>query len=364
MNRPSSLLGQYSFNSSNELTASATNSYTYDSNGNMWTKTSGTNTTSYTWDFENRLSSVTLPGGGTESFLYDPFGRRIRKSWPNAANNTTMVGNYLYDGANIVTELNASGAVVASYTQGAGIDEPLAMRRGGYISYYHADGLGSVTSLTNTNAQPVATYVYDSFGNTTATEGIFNPFRYTGREQDPETGLYYYRARYYDSSVGRFLSEDPIGFLGSGTNFYAYVSKNSTNFIDPDGLCGNSPNNGTAATPTRPTNCGAAIALGAGSVGFDVLGMIPGLGNMISAGAAGGRIANGIAYAGAGYGTATGLHDEAPYGAASAGAGLGLTFADAAIAGGKVIPVLGNALSFATGLYDGYQLGKTISKCW
>ncbi|MDR3560862.1 MAG: hypothetical protein P4N59_05410, partial [Negativicutes bacterium] len=127
-----------------------------------------------------------------------------------------------------------------------------------------------------------------------------------------------------------------------------------------------SPNNGTSATPTqqRPKNCGAAIALGAGSVGFDVLGMIPGLGNMISAGAAGGRIATGIAYAGAGYGIATGLHDEAPYGAASAGAGLGLTFADAAIAGGKVIPVLGNALSFATGLYDGYQLGVTISKCW
>lgn len=67
----------------------------------------------YTWDFENRLSSVALPGGGTETFRYDPFGRRIQKIWPNTANNSTMVRNYLYDGANIVTELNASGAVVA-----------------------------------------------------------------------------------------------------------------------------------------------------------------------------------------------------------------------------------------------------------
>ena len=188
----------------------------------------------YTWDFENRLSSVTLPGGGTETFRYDPFGRRIQKIWPNAATNSTMVRNYLYDGANIVTELNASGAVVASYTQGAGIDEPLAMRRGGYISYYHADGLGSVTSLTNTSAQPVATYAYDSFGNTTATEGIFNPFRYTGREQDPETGLYYYRARYYDPQIGRFLSEDPARFWG-GIDFYKYVDNSPTNAKDPSG---------------------------------------------------------------------------------------------------------------------------------
>ena len=224
-NRLSSLQGQYSY-SLNELTALATNNYSYDSNGNMLSKTSGTNTTSYAWDFENRLSSVTLPGGGAETFRYDPFGRRIQKSWPNPAKNTIMTRNYLFDGANIIAELNASGAVVASYTQGVGIDQPLAMRRGGYISYYHVDGLGSVTSLTNTNAQPVATYVYDSFGNTTATEGIFNPFRYTGREQDTETGLYYYRARYYDPAIGRFISEDPIGF-GGGTNFYAYVKKRS-----------------------------------------------------------------------------------------------------------------------------------------
>jgi YD repeat-containing protein len=182
----SSLFGQYSFNNSNELTALASIVYAYDNNGNMTTKTSGTNSTGYTWDLEIRLSSVTLPSnGGTVSFRYDPFGRRIQKALGSS------VTNYVYDGANITAELNASGAVVASYTQGAGIDEPLAMRRGGYIAYYHADGLGSVTSLTDSNANTVATYVYDSFGNTTPKEGIFNPYRYTGREQDPETGLYY-----------------------------------------------------------------------------------------------------------------------------------------------------------------------------
>jgi YD repeat-containing protein len=69
----------------------------------------------YTWDFENRLSSATLSNGsGLETFRYDPFGRRIQKIWPNTANNSTRVRNYLYDGANIVTELNASGAVEAT----------------------------------------------------------------------------------------------------------------------------------------------------------------------------------------------------------------------------------------------------------
>jgi hypothetical protein len=115
----------------------------------------------------------------------------------------------------------------------------------------------------------------------------------------------------------------------------------------------------------RPAGCGAAIAQGAISFGLDVVGAIPGFGNAVSATAAGARAVNGIvAYGGAAYGIATGLPDESPVGAAGAGAGLGLTLADAALEGGKVIPVLGNALSATIGLYDGYQLAKTIGKCW
>jgi len=113
----------------------------------------------------------------------------------------------------------------------------LAMQRGGTIAYYQADGLGSITSLTDGSGKALSTYVYKAFGSTTANEGVFSPFRYTGREQDPETGLYYYRARYYDPTIGRFLSEDPIGFKGSGTNFYAYVRNSSVNVNDPFGLC-------------------------------------------------------------------------------------------------------------------------------
>jgi RHS repeat-associated protein len=78
-------------------------------------------------------------------------------------------------------------------------------------------------------------YTYDSFGNVTNFTGTLrNPFQYAARESDPETGLYYNRARYYNPSTGRFLSEDPIGFLG-GINFYRYVFNNPANLIDPTG---------------------------------------------------------------------------------------------------------------------------------
>ena len=110
------------------------------------------------------------------SFQYDPFGRRIQKSGPSGT------VNYLYDGANVVEEVDGAGTVLARYTQGAGIDEPLAMLRGGVTSYYQADGLGSITSVRDGGGALVASYTYDAFGNLAASTGtLTNPFRYTGR---------------------------------------------------------------------------------------------------------------------------------------------------------------------------------------
>ena len=91
--------------------------------------------------------------------------------------------------------------------------------RSGATSYYQADGVGSITALSNAAGTLSQTYTYDSFGKLTAFSGsLTNPFRYTARDFDSETNLYYYRARYYDSGVGRFISEDPLGF-GQGVNF-------------------------------------------------------------------------------------------------------------------------------------------------
>jgi YD repeat-containing protein len=124
-NRLSSLgVSPYSINSSNELTSTPSTTYTYDSNGNTSTKVNTSGTTQYFWDFENRISSVTLPGsGGTVTFKYDPFGRRIYKS----SSSATSV--YAYDGDNLIEETNSTGSVVARYEQTQNIDEPLTMLR-------------------------------------------------------------------------------------------------------------------------------------------------------------------------------------------------------------------------------------------
>ena len=165
-----------------------------------------------------------------DSFKCDPFGRRICKF---SSSGTSI---FAYDGDSLIEETNASGAVVARYSQTQNIDEPLAMLRSGATSFYHADGLGSVTSLSNTAGALAQTYAYDSFGKQTSSSGsLMNAFQYTGRESDAETGLYYYRARYYDQNAGRFLSEDPIGFHG-GEDFYLYAANKPTLLIDPSGL--------------------------------------------------------------------------------------------------------------------------------
>ena len=110
------------------------------------------------------------------------------------------------------------------------------MERGGQSLYYNTDALGSVVDLRDSNGNLVQSYVYDSFGNIEQQVGSMeNPYTYTSREFDSESGLYYYRARYYDRLSGRFLNEDPIGFEGE-INFYVYVRNNPVNFRDPLGL--------------------------------------------------------------------------------------------------------------------------------
>ena len=163
------------------------------------------------------------------TFKYDPFGRRIERSGPSG---TTI---YAYDGANGIEELSTAGAATARYVQGAGIDEPLAQGSTA-LNYYSADGLGSVTSMEDGSGTQQATFVYGAFGVLSSSTGsVNNSYRYTAREFDQDTGLYYYRARYYDSHFGHFLSEDPLRFR-VGANFYSYVDNDPDNGVDPLGL--------------------------------------------------------------------------------------------------------------------------------
>jgi RHS repeat-associated protein len=237
----------YSYYAGNQITQGRKLGYSYDSNGNQTTKAQAgitDKTWTQTWDYENRLVKVEKAKGAenrTVTFKYDPFGRRIEKQLTTIIDSITKTATwkYVYDGDNIAVEIYTNDAGVTEktwYTHGANIDEHLAIERNGQYFYYHADGLGSVTIITDTGRNTVQTYQYDSFGMMKPTTVFRNSYTYTGREWDKETGLYYYRARYYDPMEGRFISKDPIGFKGGDVNIYGYTKNNPINFVDPNGL--------------------------------------------------------------------------------------------------------------------------------
>ena len=124
------------------------------------------------------------------------------------------------------------------------LDEPLKLTRGATTAYYHADGLGSVVALTSSTGAVIERYTYDVYGTPRITDAagtvltqsaVGNRALFTGREYDQETGLYSYRARYYDSRIGRFLSRDPVGYTAD-LNLYRYVDHNPLTWVDPTGL--------------------------------------------------------------------------------------------------------------------------------
>jgi RHS repeat-associated protein len=205
---------------------------TYDENGNLTAKVDGSGTWVYEWNAENQLTRVNKDEAEVARFEYDPVGRRVRK----VAGAVTHA--YAYDGEDILREMRTDGATTTTYTyiHGPGIDEPLVrVAQGGSAAFYHADGLGSIVKLTDGAGQVVASHDYDAWGNLIPGSATPDPFGFTAREWNAETASYYYRARYYDPKLGRFISEDPIGLLG-GMNFYVYVGARPTLLGDPFGL--------------------------------------------------------------------------------------------------------------------------------
>jgi RHS repeat-associated protein len=227
--------GSSVFNSANELNEDANFTYEYDNNGNMIQKTAkiGGGITQYEYDAENKLVRVVSPTN-TANYKYDGLGRRVEKE---VIAGPTTVSRYVYDNEDILFELDGSNEIVARYTHGAGIDEPLIMEKNNQSFYYHADGLSSITELTNQSGMVIQRYTYSSFGKIESQfdANFVQPYAYTSREVDIETGLYYYRARYYEPNVGRFISQDPKRF-GGGINFYSYVDGSPVGRIDPFGL--------------------------------------------------------------------------------------------------------------------------------
>ena len=215
-------LASSTYNVNNQLTQRGGSTLTYDNNGNL----TGDGTNTYTWDARNQLSSMTGPGLSA-SFVYDPLGRRIRKTINGAATE------FLYDGANTVQE-KVGGTPSANFLSG-GLDQLFTRTDATGASHFLTDGLGSTLALTDASGNQSTQYTYEPFGGTTASGASNNSSQYGGRDNDG-TGLYYNRARYYNPRLQRFISEDPMGFKAGDTNLYAYVGNGPTNWSDPLGL--------------------------------------------------------------------------------------------------------------------------------
>ena len=212
----------------NQYTKVGVATYASDANGNL--TSDGTRT--YTYDFANRLLTATGPGLSATS-TYDGLGRRVTKTVNG------VLTRYLYDGASILEERSATNTLQASSLWGPSLDELLTMTRGGTTSYVLADALGSTVALTDASGTLLESVTYDAYGLPLSLSHLGNPYFFTGREYDTETGLYNLRARSYDPRIGRFLQRDPLGD-GPDVNLYRYVKNNPVNFTDPFGLEGGS----------------------------------------------------------------------------------------------------------------------------
>ena len=219
----------YTYQPFNRLTNTTTANYIYNNNGNLISKTEGTGTTQFQWDFENRLVQVVTPSAGSASYKYDALGRRIQR-----VPSTGVSTNFIYDDQDVVKDINSDGTT-AEYLNGPGVDNKIRQKSSSTSTtyYFSQDHLGSTTALTGTTGKLVERISYDAYGNSAGSTRT--RYGFTGRERDSLTGLLYYRARSYDPQIGRFISEDPIGFAGGDVNIYAYVSNNPSSLTDPTG---------------------------------------------------------------------------------------------------------------------------------
>ncbi|MBI4426073.1 MAG: hypothetical protein HY567_00700 [Candidatus Kerfeldbacteria bacterium] len=191
----------------------------------------GRGTPSY--DSENRQTQFTS-GTTTTTYTYDAFGRRIKKTVND--NGNISIEQYYYDGDDVLLDLDGTGNVVLRrYVNGLGIDEKLAVEQDGINAFFLTDALGSTRELVDASSAVQTRFDYEAFGKPTALmQNVPTRYQFTGREYEAESGLYYYRARMMDPNLGRFTGRDPVA--GAGENQYVYVGNNPVNYLDSFGL--------------------------------------------------------------------------------------------------------------------------------
>jgi len=225
----------YTYLMGNRLSTAGTTTYSYDLNGNLSAKIQGGTTTNYTFDSQDRLTSISSPSGNYQ-YQYDGLWNRISKTGSGTTTKFLVDPNGFLP--QVIAEMDNGGDILSYYIyDGTGLVAKITPS--GSVYYYHYDGIGNTIAITDSSGYMVNKYAYDEFGNlSNAEETISNPFLYVGRYgvTDDDNGLLYMRARYYDPEVGRFINKDPIGFLGGDVNLYACVWNNPVNWIDPEGL--------------------------------------------------------------------------------------------------------------------------------
>jgi len=224
--------------------------FQYDASGNL----TNDGTRYFQYDAENRLTNVTVAGQYQAVYVYDGFGlRRIRRAyaWQSSAWLKTNEIRYIYDGNLVIQERDTNNNVLVTYTRG--LDLSGSLQRAGGIGgllartdangtiYYHCDGNGNMTALIDANGNIVARYEYDAYGRLIGMWGPMaaaNVYRFSSKEYDTLTGLYYFGGRYYDPVLQRWLNGDPIGERG-GNNLYDFVGNNPITVVDRFGFEGN-----------------------------------------------------------------------------------------------------------------------------
>jgi RHS repeat-associated protein len=207
-------------NNINQYPTVDADTYTYNNNGcltadGVWT---------FGYDVQNRLTSA-AKSGVSASYLYDPLNRQSQK---DVGGTKTR---FIYNGAQRIAEYNGtSGSLITRFVYAKGLDEPVVeVTSAGIKSYFHRDRQGSIIAKTDDTGAVTQRNEYGPFGESAALSGI--SFGYTGQRYDAESGLYFYKTRYYSPVIGRFLQPDTIGY-GDGLNMYAYVNNQPMDSVD------------------------------------------------------------------------------------------------------------------------------------
>lgn len=236
----------YTYNAANMVQQAGDETFTFDGNGNMVKRINGkTNqTTTYAYDTENRLVQASLPDGTQTQFGYDHTNMRILATEPDSQGKA-VTKQFLWSGNDVVNEDTPESQTAYNVLRNVNLsktitekccDNPQAM-------YYHFDALGSIANTTDAGANLMNDYRYDSFGETLGGgQGGGNDLQFVGGlgvKSQANIGLSYMRNRWYDDTLGRFITKDPMGYRG-GINIYIYVANNPINGLDPMGLCDDS----------------------------------------------------------------------------------------------------------------------------